>query len=304
MGIGVDFGGTKIEAVWLSPAGEERGRTRVKTPRHDYGGSVRAVADLVRHVEAQAGVAGEPVGVGIPGSISPRDGLVRNSNAVWLQGRPFDRDLSAALGRPVRVENDANCFALSESIDGAARGAASVFGAILGTGVGGGVVVNGEIVGGANGIGGEWGHIPLVAVTPEELRPERCFCGRHGCIEVWLAGPALAADFARAVGAGAGQGPGAAEIAGMAAAGDQEAQAALDRHLERLARMLALIMYVIDPEVIVLGGGLSNMGHLYERLEPAIQRHIFVPGTRVQVRRAVHGDSSGVRGAARLLPRT
>lgn len=300
MGLGVDLGGTKIEAIYLDAKGQEHGRQRVATPRHDYEGTVRAVAELVRAVETTAGVADLPLGVGIPGSISPHTGLVRNANAVWLIGRPFDRDLSEALDRPVRVENDANCFALSEALDGAAAGAGSVFGVILGTGVGGGVVIDGKTVPGANGIAGEWGHIPLVATTPAELDGPLCYCGRRGCLEVWLAGPALAADFARSTGAG-DAGPNAQDIVDMAADGDADAQDALDRHMQRLARSLGTVINILDPEVIVLGGGLSNMAHLYTDLEAAVLPHVFADKARVDIRRALHGDSSGVRGAARLM---
>ncbi|HEU0221536.1 MAG TPA: ROK family protein [Paracoccaceae bacterium] len=300
MGIGIDLGGTKIEGVYLSHDGEERGRMRVQTPRHDYEGTVRAVAEVVRKVEEVAGVPGATVGVGIPGSISPTTGHVRNSNAVWLHGHQFDHDLTAALGRPVRVENDANCFALSEAIDGAAAGAGSVFGVILGTGVGGGIVIDGKILTGANGIGGEWGHIPLVAVDEAELLAPQCFCGLRGCLEMWLSGTGLARDFAHVV--GTAPAPTAQEIVALAAEGDPEALAALDRHLARLARMLGLITNVLDPEVIVLGGGLSNMPHLYTDLVPAILPHVRADSPRIQVRKAKHGDSSGVRGAARLKP--
>ncbi len=298
MGIGVDFGGTKIEGVYLSPQGEERGRMRVPTPREDYHGSVRAVADLVRRVAAEAGVAVGQVGIGIPGSISPSTGHVRNGNATWLFHHAFDRDLSDALGTPVKLENDANCLVLSESIDGAAAGAASVFGVILGTGVGGGLVIHGRIVSGANGLGGEWGHIPLVARTQEELDGPTCFCGRRGCLETWLAGPALAADHARVN--RLAQPAKAPEIVAAAAAGDPAATATLERHLQRLARMLAVIVNVIDPEVFVFGGGLSNMAHLYTDLEPAMMPHVFADRATIRLCPARFGDSSGVRGAARL----
>lgn len=299
MAIGVDFGGTKIEAVCLDAGGRETARIRVPTPRHDYEGSVRAVAGLVARVEAEADAAGAPVGVGIPGSISPHTGLVRNANSVWLIGKPFDRDLAQALGRPVRVENDANCFALSEALDGAAAGAASVFAVILGTGVGGGVVIDGRVVSGANGIAGEWGHNPLPVASADELPGPRCFCGRRGCLEVWLAGPSLAADFARAVGAGEA-GPKLPEIVELARDGDPQAQAALDRHMARLARALGVVINILDPEVIVLGGGVSNLAHLYTGLADAVQPHVFADQARVDIRKAAHGDSSGVRGAARL----
>ncbi|MEM9196900.1 MAG: ROK family protein [Pseudomonadota bacterium] len=300
MGLGVDLGGTKIEAVYLDAEGREHGRTRVSTPRHDYPGTVRAVADLVRRVEASANVEGLPVGVGIPGSISPHTGFVRNANSVWLIGKPFDQDLAEALGRPVRVENDANCFALSEAFDGAAAGAPSVFGVILGTGVGGGVVIDGKIVSGANGIAGEWGHIPLPVADASELNGPLCYCGRRGCLEVWLSGPAIAAEFGRVTGAG-DAGPTSHEIVELAGVGDPEAQGALDRHLQRLARSLGLIVNTLDPEVIVLGGGVSNMPHLYETLEAAVMPHVFADKARIDIRKARHGDSSGVRGAARLM---
>ncbi|WP_118136758.1 ROK family protein [Oceanicella sp. SM1341] len=298
MGIGVDYGGTKIEAVYLSKDGTEAGRTRVPTPRGDYEGSVRAVADLVRRVEQQVGVQDAPVGVGIPGSISPHTGFVRNGNATWLFEHAFDKDLGAALGRPVRVANDANCLVLSEALDGVAKGAKSVFGVILGTGVGCGTVIDGRILEGYNGIGGEWGHIPLIATTPEELHGPKCFCGRHGCLEMWLSGPALAADFARAV--EQGEAPKSREVVELAQAGDPEARAALDRHVARLARMLGMIVNIIDPEVIVLGGGLSNMEHLYTEVPDAMLPHVFADSAKINLRKAMHGDSSGVRGAARL----
>ncbi|RMF35133.1 MAG: ROK family protein [Alphaproteobacteria bacterium] len=298
MAIGVDFGGTKIEAVYLDEAGQERVRIRVPTPRHDYEGSVRAVAALIARVESEAGAPEAPVGIGIPGSVAPDTGLVRNGNTVWTIGRPFDRDIATAIGRPVRMENDANCFALSEATDGAGAGAGSVFGVILGTGVGGGLVIGGRLVGGARGVAGEWGHIPLVATEPDELGGPVCFCGRQGCLEVWLSGPGLEADFARSV--GVGEGPGAAEIAALAAEGDPEAQAALDRHARRLARMLGVVINIVDPEVIVMGGGLSNMAHLYRDLPDLVRPHVLAEGAEVTIRPARHGDSSGVRGAARL----
>lgn len=298
MGIGVDFGGTKIEALWLGPDGTERGRARVPTPR-DYDGSVRAVAELVARVGAAAGDPDAPVGVGIPGTVSPHTGLVRNGNATWLLGRAFDKDLSEAIGRPVKVTNDGNCFALSETADGAGEGAGSVFAVILGTGVGGGVVVGGRLVEGANAVAGEWGHNPLVARTEEELHGPMCFCGRQGCLEVWLSGPAIVADHARA----AGETLTVPEIAARAGAGDAAARATLDRHLARLARSLGTVVNILDPDVIVLGGGVSNLPHLYTDLAPAILPYVIAEKAHVEIRRARHGDSSGVRGAARLWER-
>ncbi|RMH46804.1 MAG: ROK family protein [Alphaproteobacteria bacterium] len=298
MGLGVDFGGTKIEAVWLAEDGSEHGRMRVPTPRGDYDASLRAVAELVARVEAAAGVRGAPVGVGIPGTIAPDSGLVRGGNATWLSGRAFDRDLAALLDRPVKVTNDANCFALSEALDGAGAGAPTVFGVILGTGVGGGLVIGGRLVEGANNVAGEWGHSPLPARSAEELDGPRCFCGRRGCLEVWLSGPAISADHARVL--GLERAPAAPEIAAQAAAGDPAARATLDRHLDRLARSLGWVVNLIDPHVIVLGGGVSNMDHLYRDLAPRVLPHVMADRAHVEIRRARHGDSSGVRGAARL----
>ncbi|MEO0679888.1 MAG: ROK family protein [Pseudomonadota bacterium] len=300
MRIGIDYGGTKIEALALGDGGEELARLRVATPRHDYDGSIAAVKGLVEALEARTGRRAPRVGVGIPGSISPTTGLVRNANSVWLIGRPFDRDLAEALGRPVRAANDANCFALSEAVDGAGAGARIVFGVITGTGVGGGVVVDGRVLDGCNGIGGEWGHIPVPRPADDERPGPRCYCGRDGCLEVWLSGPALAADFARAVGAGEGDGPDAREISDLAAAGDPQAEAALARHADRFGRALGLVVDIVDPEVIVLGGGLSNLPGLPERVFAAMTPHVFSDAVATRIRVNRHGDSSGVRGAAWL----
>ena len=300
MRLGIDLGGTKIEGVALSPAGETLARRRIPTPRHDYPGTVRAVADLARALEAEAGARAPALGVGIPGSPSPATGLVRNANSVWLNGRPFDADLAEAFARPVRVANDANCFALSEAVDGAAAGAETVFGVILGTGVGGGVVVQGCVLVGRNGIAGEWGHTPLPNPTDAERPGPICWCGRRGCVETWGAGPALAADYARRVGAGEGQGPAAEEIAELAAEGDPDAAAALEAHAERLGRALANVVDLLDPHVIVFGGGVSNLPGLLDRVEPAMRPHIFSDVAETALRLNRHGDSSGVRGAAWL----
>ena len=295
--IGVDFGGTKIEAAALDAAGAVTLRRRTPNPG-DYDSALRVVRDLVESVAAETGAGGAAVGVGIPGSISPRTGLVRNANSTWLNGRPFERDLATALGRPVRLANDANCFALSEAADGAAAGARVVFGVIVGTGCGGGLVVDGRIVEGRNGVAGEWGHTPLPWAEPHEHPGRACWCGRRGCMEVFVSGTAFEADFARA----AGRAADAREIAAQAEAGEADAAAALERYVSRLARGLAAVCDVIDPDVVVLGGGMSNVEALYERLPGAVARHVFSDSFETRIVPAAHGDSSGVRGAAWLWP--
>lgn len=295
MRIGVDLGGSKIEAIALAPGGAERARLRVATPRA-YDAVIRETAALVAAVEDGAGADGAPVGVGIPGSLSPASGRVRNANFTVLNGKALDRDLAAALGRPVRVENDANCFALAEAVAGAGQGAAVVFGVILGTGVGGGIVAGGRVLTGANLIAGEWGHNPLPAPGADELPGPACYCGRAGCIETWVSGPGLAADHARATGAGLEPG----EIAAAAAEGDAAARATLERHLSRLARGLAGVVNVLDPDAIVLGGGLSNLAHLYEALPGAMRPHVFSDVFATSIWRNRLGDSAGVIGAAWL----
>ncbi len=262
--IGVDLGGTKIEVACLAPDGAIAWRHRVDTPG-DYAEIVAAIAALVHQAEAAMG-AGATVGVGIPGTLSPATGLVKNANTQALIGHALDRDLAAALARPIRVENDANCFALSEAADGAGAGHRTVFGVILGTGCGGGIVVDGRVIPGRNRVAGEWGHTPLPWPEPDEYPQPRCWCGQHGCLELYLAGPGLA----RSAGA-----PTAALAATRAAAGDPAARAALARHTDRLARGLAVIVNILDPDVIVLGGGLSNMDHLYTDLPSRMERHVF-----------------------------
>ncbi|SOD90586.1 ROK family protein [Caenispirillum bisanense] len=296
MRLGVDLGGTKIEAIALAEDGAPRARRRTATPAGDYAATVRAVAALVTAVEAEAGArpGGATVGIGIPGALSPATGLVKNANSTCLIGRPLDRDLAAALGRPVRLANDADCFALSEATDGAGAGAASVFGVILGTGVGGGIVVGGRPLAGPNAIAGEWGHNPLPWPRDEERPGPACYCGRRGCIETFLSGPGLGADH--------GQGLSGAEVAARAATGEPTAVAALDRYVDRLARALATVVNVLDPEVIVLGGGLSNLAVLYDRLPAALPAWVFSDTVRTRILPPVHGDSSGVRGAAWLWP--
>ncbi len=295
MRIGIDLGGTKIEALALAEDGRERARRRVATPRGDYQQTLRAIADLVRTLEAELGETGT-VGVGIPGTISQATGLVKNANSTWLIGRPLGEDLPRLLDRPVRFANDANCFALSEATDGAASGARVVFGVIVGTGAGGGVVVNGHVVVGANAIGGEWGHNPLPAPRDDERPGPRCYCGRYGCVETFLSGPGLALDFAASGGGSAT----AAEISGRAATGDARAEAALIRYEDRMARALAAVVNVLDPDVIVLGGGLSKIERLYESVPRLWRPHIFSDTVATKLVPARHGDSSGVRGAAWL----
>ena len=296
MRLGVDLGGTKIEAIALADDGSVRARRRVATPTGDYAATVHAVAALVAAVEQEAGWSAGTVsvGVGIPGTLSPATGLVKNANSTCLIGRPLDRDLEAALGRSVRLANDADCFALSEATDGAGAGATSVFGIILGTGVGGGIVIGGRPVSGPNAIAGEWGHNPLPWPTDAERPGPACYCGKHGCIETFLSGPGLTADH--------GGGLTGAEIAAAASAGNPAATAALDRYVDRLARALATVINVLDPEVIVLGGGLSNLTVLYDRLPAALPLWVFSDTVRTAVRPPAHGDSSGVRGAAWLWP--
>ena len=290
MRIGIDLGGSKIEGAALGPDGRFLDRRRVPTPVGDYAATVRAIRDLVLAIETAVGARGS-VGVGMPGTLSPATGLVKNANSTCLNGRPFDRDVAAALGREVRFANDANCFALSEATDGAARGAAVVFGVILGTGVGGGVVVNGRALVGANGIAGEWGHTPLPWPADDERPGALCFCGRRGCIETFLCGGALAAA------AGVAD---AALVEPRAAAGDAAAAAALARYEERLARSLAVVIDLIDPAVIVLGGGLGQIASLYETVPRLWGASVFSDAVTTRLVPPVWGDSSGVRGAAWL----
>ena len=283
MRIGVDLGGTKIEALALDAGGREVFRKRALTPRGDYSATINAVVAMVKEIGAGT------VGVGIPGALSRMTGLVKNANSTWLIGRPLKQDLERALGREVRIENDANCFALSEAIDGAGKGARSVFGVILGTGVGGGIVVDGEVLLGRNAIAGEWGHNPLPLPGEADLPLPKCYCGRSGCIETYLSGPALERDHERLT----GEKRSAKEIA------DLDGQA-LDRYLERLARALAGVINLVDPDVIGLGGGMSNVPRLYSEVPRLWTRHVFSDHVATRLLRNVHGDSSGVRGAAWL----
>ncbi len=297
MRIGIDLGGTKIEAIALDDAGATLGRRRIATPAGDYRGILHAIAALVAEIEGQTGLKGT-VGVGTPGALSLRTGLIKNSNSTVLNGKPLDRDLAAALARPVRLENDANCFALSEAIDGAGAGAHSVFGVILGTGVGGGLVVDRRVVSGRNHIGGEWGHNPIPWPRPDEWPGPPCYCGATGCIETLISGPALAREFHSRN----GRSLTAEQIARAAQEGDSGAIAALESLEDRLARGLAMVVNIFDPDRIVLGGGLSNIARLYNTVAPLLSRYAFSDGVDTAVVRAAHGDSSGVRGAAWLWP--
>jgi fructokinase len=293
--IGIDLGGSKTELVAIDASGRTCASLRWPTPHGDYAASVAAIARRVAAVEVETGLSGT-VGVGIPGTLSPASGLVRNANSTWLNGRPLDCDLAAALGRPVRVANDANCFALSEAVDGAGAGAAVVFGVILGTGVGGGIVVDGRPLIGRNAIAGEWGHTPLPGTPGDGLVPRRCWCGRDDCIETYLSGPGLARTHSELGGDGAEP----ARLPELAATGDGAAQAALDLHADQLARSLAVVVDILDPDVIVLGGGLSNLPDLAERVAARWSRFIFSDRIDTLIRRHAHGDASGVRGAAWL----
>ena len=293
--IGVDFGGTKIEAAALDASGAIAARLRAPNPG-GYDAALKTVAELVAAVEAKAGPA-RSVGVGMPGSISPRTGLVRNANSVWMNGRNFGADLEVALGRPVRLANDANCMALSEAVDGAAAGARVVFAVIIGTGCGGGVVVDGKLIEGASGIAGEWGHMPLPWPGERDRAPD-CWCGRSGCLETFLSGTGFEADYQRST----GRKRAARLIVEDARAGERWAGEAFDRYVDRLGRALAVIADIIDPDVIVLAGGMSNVEALYERAPAAVARYVFSDVWASRIVKAAHGDSSGVRGAAWLWP--
>jgi len=304
MRIGIDLGGTKTEAIVLGDDGQERARRRVNSAQGDYDATIRAIRDLVHAVATEAGCdADATVGVGIPGAISPKTGLVKNANSTWLIGHALDRDLAAALNLPVRLANDANCFAVSEAVDGAARGAETVFGVILGTGVGGGLAIDGQVHTGRNAIAGEWGHNPLPWPSDiggaHEYPGPACYCGKHGCIETFLSGPGLANDYAAAGGAPLS----AAEVAELARAGDTAALAALQRYTDRLARAISGVINILDPDVVVFGGGLSHLETIYETLPDLLGRYVFSDVCDTPMVKNKHGDSSGVRGAAWLWPK-
>ena len=295
--IGIDVGGTKIEAAALDADGQFLARVRSPNPGN-YDGAIRTIGDLIARAEREAGAMGS-IGVGTPGSISPRDGLMRNSNATFLNGRAFREDLETALGRQVRMANDANCMALSEAVDGAAAGARSAFAVIVGTGVGGGLVVDGHIVEGANGMGGEWGHVPLPWMTAAEYPGPSCWCGQSGCLDMLISGTGFRQDHA----ARSGQMLDGAAIVEAARHGEADAVASLDAYVDRLGRALAMIANIVDPDVFVFGGGMSNVEAIYARLPAVIDRYSFGGDWKGQVVPARWGDSSGVRGAARLWPR-
>ena len=294
---GIDLGGTKIEIVALASGGRELLRRRVATPHEDYGGILGAIAMLVRDAEAELGESGT-VGIGTPGSISRATGLLRGSNSIALNGKPIKADLEGLLGHEVRVSNDANCFALSEACDGAGKGAETVFGAILGTGVGGGIVVRGNVLVGPNAIAGEWGHNPLPWPTDDERPGARCFCGHTGCIETFLSGPGLERDYFSAT----GKRLTSIDIEAGAAGGDAGCEQAMRRYEARLARALAHVINILDPDTIVLGGGMSNMQRLYAAVPVLWAAWVFSDRVDTALVRNVHGDSSGVRGAAWLWP--
>jgi len=298
MRIGVDVGGTKIETLALDAAGQELQRIRVRTPKGDYAGTIAAIEGLVRDLETATQQTGS-VGVGIPGTIVASTGLVKNANSTWLNGMPLEHDLSIALGREVRCANDANCFAVSEAIDGAAQGYGVVFGIIFGTGCGGGIAMHGHVHAGPNGLGGEWGHTPLPWATAEELPGPLCYCGRHGCLETWISGTGFEWDFARVT----SRNLSGTEIVAAAAAGDEEAEAAMVRLIDRMARGMSTLVNVLDPDAIVLGGGLSKLDRLYSgELAARLRDYGFGGGVTTPILRNRHGDSSGVRGAAWLWP--
>jgi fructokinase len=293
--IGIDLGGTKIEAVALGEGGDLVARHRVPTPRDDYEGTIAAIAGLVQRIEGDLQVRAS-VGIGMPGAISPATGLVKNANSVWLNGRHLAEDLVGALGRPVRLANDANCFALSEAHDGAAANSPVVFGVIVGTGTGGGVVVHGRVLTGPNAVAGEWGHNPLPWPRADERPGPVCYCGQHGCIETFLSGPAVARDHRQTT----GENLTAVEITARASSGDAAAEATLARYEERMARALASVINILDPDVIVLGGGMSNIERLYANVPRLWGRYAFSDRVDTRLVPPRHGDSSGVRGAAWL----
>jgi fructokinase len=295
MRIGIDLGGTKIEAIALADDGRELGRRRVPTPRQRYAATLAAITTLVEGMEREIGERGT-VGIGMPGALSPATGLVKNANSVWLNGKPLAQDLARLLGRPLRFANDANCFALSEARDGAGEGARVVFGVIVGTGTGGGIVVDRRVLVGPNAIAGEWGHNPLPWPRDGEWPGPPCYCGRTGCIETFLSGPGLARDHAAAT----GQGLDAPAVAAGAAAGDPACEATLERYEERMARALASVVNLLDPDVVVLGGGLSALTRLYERVPRLWAPYVFSDRVDTRLVPARHGDSSGGRGAAWL----
>jgi fructokinase len=297
MRIGIDLGGTKIEALAIDEDGDELARYRVDTPRDDYDATIESMVDLVGRLERETGNTGS-VGAGIPGSISRVTGLVKNSNSTWLNGRPFHKDLSLALRREVRVANDANCLAVSEATDGAAAGKHVVYGLILGTGCGGGVAIGGRVHAGPNGVAGEWGHNPLPWLKPDEYPGPSCYCGKRGCLEMWVSGTGIALDHKTVT----GRIQTTREIVEERQRGNQEAAATIERFEDRLARGLAHVINMLDPDVIVIGGGVSRVQHIYQELPKRLPRYVFGGEVSTPILPARYGDSSGVRGAAWLWP--
>ena len=296
MRIGIDFGGTKIEAAVVGDDGAFLARRREPNPG-DYDAAIRTVARLVAAVEAETGATG-PIGVAAPGSVSPTSGLMRNANSTWLNGRAFPQDLERALERPVRLANDANCLALSEAVDGAGAGKGVVFAIIVGTGCGGGVAVDGALIEGANGVAGEWGHISLPWPSAQEAPGPACWCGLHGCLETWVSGSGLQRDHRERT----GRSLTAEAIVAAAGAGEADARRSLDLCIDRLGRAIAMVVNLVDPDAFILGGGLSNVEEIYTALPPIVERYAFIDGWNGVIAPARWGDSSGVRGAARLWP--
>jgi fructokinase len=297
MRIGIDLGGTKIEALAIDNMGTELARYRVDTPRNDYDATIQAIVGLVNRLESETGSTGS-VGAGIPGSVSRITGLIKNANSTWLNGRPFHKDLSAALEREVRVANDANCLAVSEATDGAAAGAHVVYGLILGTGCGGGVAINGRVHAGPNGVGGEWGHNPLPWQKPEEYPGPTCYCGKRGCLEMWVSGTGIALDHKNVT----GKARTTREIVEACEAGDSVARATMERFEDRLARGVAHVINMLDPDAIVIGGGVSRVKRIYQELPKRLPEYVFGGEASTVILPAKYGDSSGVRGAAWLWP--
>lgn len=295
MRIGIDLGGTKIEGIALDDSGAELVRQRIGTPQGDYRATIDAIFTLVQLLEADTQQTGT-IGIGIPGAISPASGLVKNANSTWLIGKPIQTDLEQVLSRPVRIANDANCFVVSEATDGAARDANIIFGVIIGTGTGGGIYIRDKEITGTNAIAGEWGHNPLPWPTPDEYPGRECYCGKQGCIETWLSGPGFCNDHQMH----GGKGNSARDINMLAEQGDEIANASLQRYEDRMARALASVINIIDPDVIVLGGGMSNISRLYSNVPKLWAEYVFSDQVITRLVPPLHGDSSGVRGAAWL----
>ncbi len=293
--IGIDLGGTKIAAIAMDLQNRTLAELRIPTPRHDYDATIMAIKGLTTSLRKKTG-SRATIGIGIPGSVSPQSGLIQNANSTWLNGKPFQDDLQYALNAPVRMANDADCFALSEAVDGAGKGMSCVFGVIIGTGCGSGIVINRRILSGPHAISGEWGHTPLPWMREDEFPGQKCWCGRTGCLETWISGPAISAEHQRRT----SERPSAEQIAARAIEGDAQAQKTLQLHLLRLARGLAMIVNIFDPSIIVLGGGLSKMKHLYDDLPEKMTPWIFADNPAPKIAAPHFGDSSGVRGAAWL----